>query len=258
MAGKGLLPLQRQEEIFRILATRGFASVAELAGEIAVSDMTVRRDLDALADQGLVQRVFGGARVRDQSASEALYTERLERDRAGKEAIARCAATLVRDGDSVALDASTTAVYLARELRERPVTVVTNSLLVARELAAGSGTLIVLGGTYRPLARSLVGPMTARDLSDLHVDRVFFSGKGVDAVAGVTDSHLEEVAVKRALIKGAAHVVVIADHSKFGRVALHRVARIDHIDTLVTDAAPPKKIASVLDRGDAEVLVANG
>jgi len=258
MAGKGLLPLQRQEEIFRILATRGFASVAELAGEIAVSDMTVRRDLDVLAEQGRVQRVFGGARVRDQSAAEALYTERLERDRAAKEAMARCAAALVRDGDSIALDASTTVVYLARELRERPVTVVTNSLLVARELAAASGTLIVLGGTYRPVARSLVGPMTERDLGDLHVDRVFFSGKGVEAEAGVTDSHLEEVGVKRALIAGSAHVVAVTDHSKFGGVALHTVARLDRIDTLVTDRAPPKAIASVLKRGDAEVLVADG
>lgn len=255
MAGKGLLPLQRQEEIFRILATRGFASVSELAGEIAVSDMTVRRDLDALAERGRVQRVFGGARVRDQSASEVLYTERLERDRAAKEAMARLASTLVRDGDSIALDASTTAVYLARELRERPVTVVTNSLLVARELGGG-GQLIVLGGTYRPVARSLVGPMTENDADGLHVDRVFFSGKGVEAEAGVTDSHLEEVAVKRALIRGAAHVVAVTDHSKFGRVALHTVARLDRIDTLVTDAAPPKKIASVLERGDAEVLVA--
>lgn len=258
MAGKGLLPLQRQEEIYRILAMRGFASVAELAGEIAVSDMTVRRDLDTLEEQGLVQRVFGGARVRDQSASEALYTERLDRDRSAKEAIARTAASVVRDGDSIALDASTTAVYLARELRERPVTVVTNSLLVARELAGGSGTLIMLGGTYRPLARSLVGPMTERDFAELHVDRVFFSGKGVDAEAGVTDSHLEEVAVKRALIGGAAHVVAIADHSKYGRVALHTVASLDRVDTLVSDAPPPKKIASVLKRGDAEVLVADG
>lgn len=258
MAGKGLLPLQRQEEIFRILAARGFASVADLASEIEVSDMTVRRDLDTLAEQGRVQRVFGGARVRDQSASEVLYTERLERDRAAKEAIARRAAALVRDGDSIALDASTTAVYLARELRERVVTVLTNSLLVARELAGGAGQLIVLGGTYRAVARSLVGAMTERDLRHLHVDRVFFSGKGVDADAGVTDSHLEEVAVKRGLIAGAAHVVAIADHSKFGRVALHTIADMDHIDTLVTDATPPEKVISVLRRGDAEVLVADG
>lgn len=257
MAGKALLPLQRQEEIYRILATRGFASVADLATEIAVSDMTVRRDLDTLAGQGRVQRVFGGARVRDQSASEMIYTERLERDRAAKEAIAQAAATLVRDGDSIALDASTTAVYLARELRERPVTVVTNSLLVARELAGGTGTLIMLGGIYRPVARSLVGPMAERDLDDLHVDRVFFSGKGVDADAGVTDSHLEEVSVKRALIGGAVHVVAIADRSKFGRVALHTIARLNRIDALVTNAAPPKTIASVLERGDAEVLVAD-
>ena len=257
MPGKGLLPTQRQEEIFRILATRAFASVAELAGEIDVSDMTVRRDLDALVEQGRVQRVFGGARVRDQSASEMLYTERLERDRQAKEAIAVEASALVRDGDSVALDASTTVVYLARELRARQVTVVTNSLLVARELAGGAGQLIVLGGTYRPVARSLVGPMTEEGLRDLHVDQVFFSGKGVDARAGVTDSHLEEVAVKRAMIASAAHVVALADHSKFGRVALHTVAQMQGVDLLVTDAPPPQKIADVLRGGDSEVLVAD-
>ena len=257
MPGKGWLPKQRQEEIFRILAARGFASVAELAGEIDVSDMTVRRDLDTLVEQGRVQRVFGGARVREQSASEMLYSERLERDRQAKETIALEAARLVRDGDSVALDASTTAVYLARQLREREVTVVTNSLLVAHEITGGPGQLIVLGGTYRAVARSLVGPTTEHSLRDLHVDHVFFSGKGVDAKAGVTDSHLEEVAVKRAMIAGAAHVVALADHSKFGRVALHTVAEMQGIDLLVTDARPPQKITDVLRGGDSEVLVAD-
>lgn len=258
MGGKALLPLQRQERIYGILSARGFASVAELAGEIDVSDMTVRRDLDALSEQGRIQRVFGGARIREQSASETLYTDRLERDRPAKEAIARCAAELVRDGDSVALDASTTAVYLAREIRERPVTVVTNSLLVAKELAGGRGQLIVLGGVYRSVARSLVGPVTEREVRDLHLDRVFFSGKALDVKAGVTDSHLEEVAVKRALIEAGAHIVAMADHTKFNRVALHTVAALDHIDLLVTDAAPPKAIAEAMQAGDAEVRVADG
>lgn len=256
MPTKGALPQQRQEEVFRILAQQGFASVTELAEAIGVSEMTVRRYLDAMEEEGRVQRVFGGARVKEQSGSEVLYTDRLERDRGAKEAMARCAASMVEDGDSVALDGSTTVAYLARRLRERSITAVTNSLLTAKELAGGTARVIVLGGVYRHVTRSLVGPQTERDARSFHVDRVFFSCRGLDAAAEVTDSHLEEVAVKQALISGGGQTTVVADQSKFERVALHTVATFKDVQFLVTDAVPPKRLSDALRRGGTEVKVA--
>lgn len=253
-----LLPRERQEQIYALLQKRRFASVKDLAEALAVSEMTIRRDLAALGSRGLVERVFGGAQVLEQSGREQGYTQRLHQHQPAKELIARRARQRVFEGDTVALDASTTAVYLARELKGRNITVVTNSLLVAEAVADSNTQLIVLGGLFRPVARSLVGPMTEANLQGLHVDKTFFSAKGVTLKAGFTDSQMTEVAVKRLLIQAAAQKIALVDGSKFGHTALHTVVPLAAVDLLISDTRLPEDVQAELETSGTAWEVAGG
>lgn len=256
MAEPTLLPSERQERIYKLLREQRFASVKHLALALGVSEMTIRRDLAALASRGLVDRVFGGAQLPERSGWEERYAERLHQHQAAKELIARRAKEMVFEGNTVALDASTTAVYLARELRGSSITVVTNSLLVAQTLADSDTQLIVLGGLFRPVAQSLVGPMTEGNLQGIHVDKAFFSAKGVTSKAGFTDSHMAEVSVKRLLIEAAAQKIALVDSSKFGHTALYTVVPLGAVDFLISDAHPPGDIQAELEAVGVEVVVA--
>lgn len=231
-----LLPSQRQEEIKNLLSERRFLPIGELAAHLGVSEMTVRRDLEALAEAGVVERVFGGAKLANRVAREVSHQARLERNRAAKEQIALAAADLIEDGDTVALDCSTSALYLARALRDRPITVITNGLDVLIELSSSRTEVIGVGGTLRMQTHSFVGPIALASLASLHTDRAFFSAQGLDTEAGLTDSHLAEVEMKQALVRTARESVALIDASKLGLVALASVMSVEALDILITDA----------------------
>ncbi|MCL4454410.1 MAG: DeoR/GlpR family DNA-binding transcription regulator [Deinococcus sp.] len=253
-----LIPSQRQEEIHALLQKRRFASVKALANALAVSEMTIRRDLEVLALRGVVERVFGGAQLVEKSGQEQGFVKRLSENTEAKERIARKALELVFDGDTVAIDASTTSVFLARQLNGREISVVTNSLLVAQALADSRTQVLVLGGSHRVVAGSLTGPVTEANLQGIHVDKVFFSAKGVSANAGFTDPHLPEVAVKRLLLAAASQRVALVDKSKFGQTALHSFAPLSGANLLISDANPPVDIRDGLEAAGASVEVASG
>lgn len=231
-----LLPSQRQEEIKRLLSDKQVLPIGELAERFGVSEMTVRRDLEVLAESGVVERVFGGARLATRVAREVSHQARLERNREAKLRMATLAATLVHDGDTVALDCSTSALYLAKALRDRPITVVTNGLDALVELSSSRTEVIGVGGTLRLQTHSFVGPIALASLSGLHTDKAFFSVQGLDPQAGLTDSHLAEVDLKRALLRTAREVFALVDASKLGVVALASVVPLDTLDALITDA----------------------
>ncbi len=231
-----LLPSQRQEEIKALLSSKQVLPISELASHLGVSEMTVRRDLETLSEAGVVERIFGGAKLATRVAREVSHQARLERNRLAKERMAEAAAERVQDGDTVALDCSTSALYLARILRDRPITVITNGLDVLTELASSRTEVIGVGGTLRLQTHSFVGPIALATLTGLHTDKVFFSAQGLDAEAGFTDSHLAEVDMKRALIHTAREATALIDASKLGVVALASVTGLDSVDTLITDA----------------------
>ena len=251
------LPRERQERIRRHLERERYVSVRELAAREDVSDMTIRRDLEALAERGQVRRVFGGAHVAE-TAVEQVYVERMAQHRAAKERIAEHALRLVADGETVALDGSTTSVYLARRLKGRDVTVVTTSLLVAQELADANVEVVLPGGVLRSRTLCLVGPLAERSLERFHVDTVFFSGGGVHATHGMTDTHDLEAALKRALFGIGSRLAALIDSSKFDRKALHPLARLSEVDALVSEAQPPPEIAEALCCAGVQVEVADG
>ena len=238
-----MLARQRQEVILEQVRSTGGARVSDLVESLGVSDMTVRRDIEALARRRLVDRVHGGATaVAARSAEEPGFAAKSSLQTAQKDAIARAAAGLVEPGASVAVSAGTTTYAVARELRQVPdLTVVTNSVPVAdllhRELLhhERTGPAVVLTGGERTPSDALVGPVAVAALRTLHVDWLFLGVHGVDGRAGFTTPNLVEAETDRALIASARRVVVTADSSKWGVVGLSSIARLDEVDVLVTD-----------------------
>lgn len=231
-----LLPSERQQNIKRLALEQGVLRIGELAEKFRVSEMTIRRDLEMLEEAGHVERTFGGAIVSDQAAFESSYAVRLNTHTPEKQAIANYAATLVQDGDTIALDASTTALALAKVISKRAVTVITNSLDVAQELRNSRAKVILTGGYLRQVAGSFAGPIAQKALKELRVDQAFISGKGIQIPGGLMDSDLDEVEVKRSMLEAADRVNVLLDSSKFGKRALGLITALENIDLLISDS----------------------
>lgn len=235
-----MLARQRQERILREVDRHGGARVSELVGVLGVSDMTVRRDIETLADKGLVLKVHGGATaVGGRSADEPGFTAKSEMNPLEKSEIARTAASMIRPGASIALSAGTTTYAVAHELRGVPnLTVVTNSPRVAELLydpAREDQTVVLTGGVRTP-SDALAGPVAVATLSALHVDTLILGVHGIDERAGLTTPNLVEAETNRALIAAARRIIVVADHSKWGIIGLSTIATLDQVDVLVTDA----------------------
>jgi len=256
-----LLP-GRQQDILRRALTLKVVRVKDLAAEFGVHEMTVRRDLDALCEAGKLSRVHGGARLLDQTSQELSHTLRAGQNVDAKERIARAALDLIQDGDTVALDASTTCLALARLLPSlhgngRQVQAIACSLDTANALAAGGVPFLMVGGNFHAPARSFVGAFFMDTMQRLHPDRVFFSAKAYTPDTGFTDPHLPEVGAKQSLVRSGSSAVALIDGSKFGRRALATIATHADIDTLVTDTLPNDEIRRRLEADDIRLVVAD-
>jgi DeoR/GlpR family transcriptional regulator of sugar metabolism len=237
----GLSQNERMEQVLRMLETRDSVHVTELAEVFSVSEVTVRSDLTELARQGLVARVRGGVRPLQHGQSELAFDLRLRLEAGRKQAIARAAAVLVGEGEAVALDSSTTAYYLALELRaKRELVVVTNGLLIAAALAEAPGiTVLVTGGTLRLQAMSLVGDVGVDVLRSTRIDKGFLGARGLSLERGLMDLDPEEVRIKQEMAEACERVVGIFDGTKWRRTALLSFVPVDGVDAIVTDASAP-------------------
>ena len=222
--------------ILELLARDGAVDVGDLAEDLGVSEATVRRDLQALAEQRLLERSHGGA-VAHGTAHELPVRYRTGRSDE-KRRIAHAAAALVADGSSVGLTGGTTTTEVARVLAPRSdLTVVTNALNIAAELAVRPNLkLIVTGGVARAASYELVGPLADATLQGVYMDFAFVGVDGIDAARGITTQNETEAATNRGLIARAARTVVVADGSKLGRVAFAVIAGLDAVDELLTNA----------------------
>ena len=254
----------RRSRILERLGERGFATVAELAADAGVSAVTIRADLDALADSAAVQRVHGGAVLRSGlGAREQSLEVTLESAADAKRAIGRAAADLVESGQSVLLDVGSTTLQVARALVARDdlvdVTVITNGLTLALELerAMPRFTVVVTGGTLRALQHSLVDPLATVVLDRLHPDIAFIGCNGIDVDRGVTNVNLPEAEVKRRMVLSAERPILVADASKLGRARLGSVGPISDFDTLVTASDAPAEIVTRLRIAGLTVLLAD-
>lgn len=255
-----MLATQRRSRILALVDEYGAVKVSDLVDEFGVSDMTVRRDIESLAEQGLVERVHGGAlAVGGRSSEEPGFSAKSALMTAQKVAIAEAAAALVEPGSAIGISAGTTTYELARAVRGIPdLTVVTNSVPVAQLLheAGTAGQTVVLTGGIRTPSDALVGPVAVAALRSLHVDWVFLGAHGLDLHAGLTTPNLVEAETNRALVACARHVAVLVDHTKWGVVGLSTFLELDRVDTLVTDHAMPARAQTALRDHVGELIVA--
>lgn len=249
---------RRRELVLDLLERKGRVTVAEVSALAEVSDMTVRRDLEALERDGALKRVHGGAITAVSTSYEPPFAVRSQRAVAAKERIGRAAADLLQEGETVILDVGTTTLEVAKGLRGRSnITVLTPSLRAAEVLADEAGIRLMLtGGVVRSGERSLVGDHAERAFADLRFDTFAMGVGGIEAQAGLTEFNLEDARVKRAALASAQRCVVVADSSKLGRVAFAGICTLEDIDVLVTEAeAAPDDLAPV-EAADVEVITA--
>lgn len=240
-----MLAAERRGRIIAELERRGVVRVSDLVDILGVSDMTIRRDLDLLQEEGHLHKVHGGATRRsERTTDEPGFLAKSQVERAEKEAIADAAAALVEPGSAIAISAGTTTHALARRLVDVPgLTVVTNSLRVAETFYAadrGDVSVLLTGGLRTP-SDALVGPIAVSSLESLHTDLVFMGTHGMDLTTGFTTPNLMEWETNRALLDCGRTTVVVADSTKWGLRGLSSFAAIRDADVLVTDSGIPRE-----------------
>ena len=257
-----LLAGQRRAQILASVQEHGGVRVSDLVDQLGVSDMTIRRDIGQLAGEGLVARVHGGAvAIGARRSEEPGFVAKSGLMSTDKRAIAQAAAALVEPGATIGISAGTTTYELARAVREVPdITVVTNSMPVAQllhEAGTGGQSIVLVGGT-RTRSDALVGPIANAALRLLHVDRLFLGVHGLDTKAGLTSPNLLEAETNRSMIESAGRLCVLADHTKWGVVALGTIAPLARVDELVTDAGLSVAARAALEGAVGEVIFAAG
>jgi DeoR/GlpR family transcriptional regulator of sugar metabolism len=254
-----MLPTQRRQAILAQVREQAAASAEELARRFGVSVETIRRDLRWLGQRGLLERVYGGAARPVGRSSEGSFAARSVRNTARKRAIAALAASLVEPEDTIVIDVGTTALELARVLpgsfRGR---VLTNSVPVAMELSArGEVELLLCGGQVRAGDGACAGAHAEAFFGEFYADRAFLGSGGVHPEAGLTDYYPAEVAVRRTIIAHTAASYVLADSSKLGEIAVHRVCPLDRLTAVVTDDGSRPAAATALAEAGLTVLRAH-
>ncbi|WP_137145594.1 DeoR/GlpR family DNA-binding transcription regulator [Mycolicibacterium sp. CR10] len=257
-----MLARQRQDEILAQVSRHGAVKVTDLCAALRVSDMTIRRDLKELVEQGLVERVHGGVALpRAASVHEPGFDAKSTREPDAKLAIARAAARLVRPGICIGISGGTTTHTFAGELLDVPgLTVVTNSLPVADRFHEGGRddqTVLLTGGQRTP-SMALVGPLTVATLERLHMDMLFLGTHGIDPESGLTCPNLLEAQTNQAMAAAARRVVVLADHTKWGITAIARTLKLSEIDMVVTDSGLDRSAREILADRVGDVVVAPG
>ena len=244
----------RRRDIVERIRREGRVVVAELAEDLETSEVTVRRDLDVLAESGVLLRVRGGAVSQLKRGEELPFSMREIDGADAKVRIAEAVASLVRDGEAVVVDSGTTGLAVARALAGRRLTVMPLSLQAATVLSGEASIALLLpGGSTRFGEGSLVGPLTEANIASLRFDTTVLTCCGVSVAGGVTAHDLQDAAVKRAAVRSATRTVLVAEGAKFARTALAVVCALDQVDVVVTDQDAPEDAVSAMQGMGIEV-----
>jgi len=227
----------RQLQILQLVERQQRISVANICATFEVSEATARRDLEALAAEGKIQRVHGGAIALMKAPPEQPILQRQDEQAQEKIRIGLAAAALVQDGETIFLGSGTTVLEVARNLRGRHnLTVITNSLPVVNTLAGAVGiTVLCLGGMLRDSELSFIGYITEQALAEVHADKIILGTRAISLEQGLTNDYMQETMTDRAILKAGREVIIVADHTKFGRVAVALLAPIESVNIIVTD-----------------------
>jgi DeoR/GlpR family transcriptional regulator of sugar metabolism len=249
---------ERQNQILEHIQRSQRISILEVCDNFSVSQATARRDLESLASMGKVRRVHGGAIALVQAPPEQPILQRQDEQAQEKIRIGRTAAALVQDGETVFLGSGTTVLEVARSLRDRRnLMVITNSLPVINALAGIEEiTVICLGGMLRDSELSFIGHITEQTLTEVRADKVFIGTRAISLEHGLTHEYLPETMTDRAILKAGQEIVVVADHTKFGRAAAVLLAPLDGIHTIVTDGQVPGGFAFAVQKKGIRLISA--
>ena len=254
---------ERQHKIVETVLAKGQVYIADICMMFNVSEMTARRDLNALDRQGLLRRVHGGAVANLGRSYEPSFQTREVKNQSAKATIGLKAAELIYDGDSIALDVGTTTLEIVQGLKEkRNLTIVTSCLQIANKIVDQlsldiDARLILAGGIIRPRELSMIGPIPEQVYQELHVDKAFIGIAGVSLEDGLTEYNIEDTQIKKILIRSAREKIVVADGSKFGVTTFASVAPLSAVDKIVTDNSASEYIISQIREQGVEVILAN-
>lgn len=250
-----LLSPEREQLILQALGA-GTCRIEQLSSELGVSEATVRRDLVSLEEQGKVRRVHGGAIIAQFPKAEPIFTEKASINPGEKNLIAEAALELIHDSDTIYLDGGSTVQSLAKMLaRRKNLTVITNSLMAAAELMESGHRLILVGGEFRAISRTLIGPLTTHIIGALHIDKAFMGTIGFSPDYGISTTDPNEAYTKELIIKRSSMVIVLADSSKIGVSSFAVSGNISDIDILVTDSGISQKTIEKLKKNKIEVII---
>lgn len=240
-----MLAIERRNAILGKLQKERRVVVSELARLYGVSEETIRRDLDRLEAEGFAIKSYGGAVINEEAATDLPFQIRNKRNVQEKQCIAELVSALVEDGDSLVLDASSTALYIVRRLKEKQkknLTIITNSVEILIELYDAQGWKVLSsGGEAEPGYLALFGPQTDRMLEYYHVDKAFISCKGIDMESGMTDANELLAKNKRTMLGMARERYLAVDSSKFGRIAFTKIGEFKDLTAIITDTEPDER-----------------
>jgi len=245
----------RRDAIIELISGEGFVDISRLRSEFGCSEATLRRDLEHLKQAGQLRRTRGGAIAN--GAGELPFTLKLGEMAEAKRRIARVAASLIQEGQAIGFTGGTTTLQVARHLRTRSgLTVVTNALTIAMELARSKVRTVVTGGELRGKTYELVGPLSEPAASQIHLDLVFVGVDGFSVLGGLTTHNPMEARINRVLIDRSSQVVVVTDHTKLGRKTFAQIAPMSIVDILITDGEADKDAIAEVERSGIRVITA--
>ncbi|MBQ9977474.1 MAG: DeoR/GlpR transcriptional regulator [Clostridia bacterium] len=254
-----MLAIERRNAILAKLSIEGKVVVSDLAAEYEVTEETIRRDLDKLDREGFARKTYGGAVKNESFNIDLPFQVRKQSNVESKQKIAAVIGSMIKDGDYIMLDSSTTALYVIKNILDRKkITLITNSVEILIELCnKPDWTIISTGGTLKEGSLSLLGYQAERMVESYHVDIAVCSCKGIDISAGVTDSNERDSQIKKAFFASAKKKILMVDSSKFNKTSFVKVCDIKDVDVIATNEEPGENWKNIIEQQGVELVVAN-
>ena len=251
-----MLTIERRNKILDILKKDGRVVVSDLSAMFSVTEETIRRDLEKLEKEGFAKKTYGGAIIVENANVDLPYMVRKESNVEGKEYIAEVISSMIDDGDHIMLDASSTAVYIAKHLKHKKnLTLITNSIEIMLELSDVTGWKILsTGGTLREGSLSLVGYQAEKMIGTYHVDKAIISSKGIDIEKGITDSNEMDAHIKNLMLESTNMKILAVDNSKFDKISFTKIEELSNIDVVVTDKEPSDRWKNTFETLNVQVM----
>lgn len=252
-----MLASERQKKIVDLLSTKNIVTIPELIAEFKISIETVRRDLGILEKQGTIQKVYGGAKIKDSGFTEPAMESRMVNNLSQKESIGAKCCEFINNGDCIFIDSGSTTYHIAKHLmHKKNLTIITNSIPVVNELMSTDFEIIIIGGKIRHNERSVVSYDYIFNFSQLNIQKSFICAGGITAENGISDFNMQEAVTRKIIIERSKEVFVAADSSKFDRDVTISIAPLHKIDYIITDSYLSKNTVSNFKKAAVKLVLA--